>query len=246
MISSKRVASTYLHTVIAESMTRDDAQKIVDKMPKDKLEKIKKLLQPFQKFFKKPFNKKDAALIDVVKKVNKTTGIPVAELVAVAMILFGAASPAFGDTSPVQDTKIEQVTQKKDISEVEKDLEKVFELPSGLMNLVKITPQGWINSKGVKGFVKIVNKNLSKSLTPEVSELLNQVPEDRWPEILSALAIQKIRADSKVNEKFQEFIKDQNTSEANMQREIASVVSTGKAKIKNIVDRAVARKAYIV
>lgn len=245
MVSSKRVASSYLHIVIAESMTQNEAKKIVDNMPKDRLEKIKKLLQPIQRLLKNPFNRKKAALIDIVKKINKTTGIPVAELVAVAMILFGTASPAFGDTSPTQDTKIEQVIQKRDIKEVKKDLEKVFELPSGLMNLVKMTPQGLINSKGIKGFVKIVDKNLKKSLKPEVSELLSQIPEDRWPEVLSALAIQKIQEDSKVNEKFQEFIKDQKTSETNMQREIASVVSTGKAKIKSIVDRAVARKAYV-
>ena len=243
MVSSIRVASSYLHIVSAENMTREGAQKIVDKMDPKKLEKIKKLLQPFQRLFKRPFNKKDAALIDVFKKINKTTGIPVAEIMAVAMILFGVASPTFADPSSTQDTKIEQVKQERPITEIQKDLGKVFELPSGLMNLVKFAPQSFINNKGIEGFKETVGDNLLKSLTSEVAKLLYQIPQDQWPEVLSGLAIQEILETPKVNEKFRKFMEDQKTNETNMAREIATVVNTNLNDIKSAVYKAVGLKS---
>lgn len=247
MPSVKRVIFSYLSHKNAQAMTKQEAQKIVDKMSPEKLEKIKKLFKPFLKLFKKSFTEKNAAFFDIIKKINKTTGIPIAELAAVGMILFGVASPSFADTAK-EDTKIEKV-EKRPVSEIRKELSKVFELPSALMNLVKMTPQIAINLKGIDGFIKTVNKNLDKSITPEVAQLLSQIPEGQWPEVLSNLVMEKINADAKVEEKFNKFIEHHKTTNDVMKREIASVVQQGKSNIQNLVkkglaEKSLARKAY--
>ncbi len=241
MIDAKRVVFSYLNLKVAKDMTPEEAKKIVDKMPPGRFDKIKKLLQPFARLFKKSFNVRDAGVLDTLGKLSRAKGIPLVELLAVASIMFGATVPSYADTAK-EKAPIVQVKEKRPISEVRADLEKVFELPKGLMTLVKVTPQLAINLKGIDGFVETVGKNLDKSITPEVSVLLNQVPDNQWPELLSGLVMQKIQEDDKVDKKFKKFIKHHKTSPQNMKKEIAKVVSQEKSGIQKFVDKGMAEK----
>lgn len=240
MISSKRIIYSYQNFKIAESMTKQEAQKIVDGMPKDRLNKIKGLLERFKGLF----TKKEASFFDIVKKINKATGLPLVEITAVGMLFFGGLTPSFADTSK-EVTKMEQVVEKRPLSEVKAEIEKQFKLPQGLVKLVKGSPQFAVNLKGIKGFVRTVNRNIKKSLTPEISELLSQIPDDQWPELLSGVVMQKIKADPGVSEKYNAFVKHHKTTDAVMVEEIAEVVLAERTEIKNhIKSVALKRNAF--
>jgi hypothetical protein len=270
MIDHKKVVFSYLNSQeikIAKRMTKEEAQKIVNKMSPAKVKKYIDLIKKWFKFFKVPFNKKDADIYDIIGKMGKRLGLPVLQLTAILMLYFGGAFPTYGDEPVVDETKIEQVVEKADpgesvdkkiepepkepspdeegegekrpLEKVRADLGKVFELPKGTMALVKTMPQFAINLKGIDGFVKTVGKGLEKSITPEVSKLLNEVDTAQWPEVLSGLVIEKIEADPAVSKKFNKFVKHHKTTSNVMKKNIADTVTRNKANIEKFVAKGI-------
>lgn len=247
MPSKKNVVFSYLNLKIAENMTREEAQKIKRDMPPGRFKKIEKLLQPFaslfKKLFKQSFNERNAAIMDVLKKINKTTGIPVAELMATGLILFGGVAPSFADITK-EETKIVKV-EKRPITQVRKDLEKEFKLPPLILWLVgKMNPEK-LNEMGIKKFVDTISKNLKKSLNKEVLKLLDEVSQDQWPELLAGLTIQKIKEfNPDVKVRYEGFVKFHKTTDDAMAKEIAKVVQQSSDIIQKNVEKAMAKKAY--
>lgn len=249
MIDHKKVVFSYLNSPnyrIAKRMTREEAQKIVDKMDPAKVKKYVDLIKKWLKFFRIDFNKKNADIYDIIGKIGKKLNIGTLQLTALLLLFFGGIFPSYAGDPVVEETKIEQVIQvpdteteeeKRSITEVRKELGKIFELPRGIVGLVKTMPQFTINMKGIDGFVKTVGNGLGKSITPEVAKLLDEISGDQWPEVLSSLVMQKIKADPKVDKKFKKFVKYHKTTDDIMEKNIEKVVTEKKTDIQKTVSK---------
>lgn len=233
MFSSKRVVFSYLNPKIAKGMTKEEAQKIVDKMDPTKVKKWVELIKKWLKFFKIDFNKKNADLYDLIGKISKRSGIPLIQLTALLTIFFGGIFPSTAG-SPQESVKTEQ-GPATDYSKIRSEIERKIELPDKLERLVEDKKQGLINFMGMTGFLIAVKKYMSQSLTPEISSLLIQIPEKQWPEILSSTMMQKIKADPEVSVKFNNFTKHHKKTDSDMQSAIKKVVEKEESKIKKHV-----------